>query len=122
MFLSSLTNHLLSHSISPSFVHSNIIKRVADAKHCAKHWILRRIKHSLCLLRIMPLYEQVERIQERLAYSLHIIGANNSSYLPQILQQQIQDLGSPLFLVIAKLLQLAQLSLCGCQCSLQNTF
>lgn len=89
-----------------SFIHSNIIKHMADAKHCAKHWTLQEIKHRPYLLRIMPLCKQVERIKEGLTYSLYIIGANNSSYLPQILQQQIQDFSSPLLLVIAKLLQL----------------
>lgn len=85
-----------------SFIHSNIIKHMADAKH----WTLQEIKHRPYLLRIMPLCKQVERIKEGLTYSLYIIGANNSSYLPQILQQQIQDFSSPLLLVIAKLLQL----------------
>jgi hypothetical protein len=57
-----------------------------------------------------------------LAYGLHIIGANNSTYLPQIFQQQVQDLGCPLLLVVAKLLELVQFSLCGCQCGLKDKF
>lgn len=64
--------------------------------------------------------EQVENVG--LTYSLHVVGADDAAYLSQVLQQQVQDLGGSLLLVIAKFLQLAQLSLCGCQCGLKNIF
>lgn len=57
-----------------------------------------------------------------LTYSLHVVGADDATYLPQVLQQQIQDLGGSLLLVVAELLQLAQLSLGGCQCGLKTHF
>lgn len=57
-----------------------------------------------------------------MTYSLHIVGADDAAYLPQVLQQQIQDLGGSLLLVVAELLQLAQLALCGCQCGLKTHF
>lgn len=54
------------------------------------------------------------------AHRLDIVGADDSPYLPQILQQQVQDLRGPLPLVVAKLLELTQLSLCGCQSGLEK--
>lgn len=56
----------------------------------------------------------------RPAHRLHVVGADNPAYLPQILQQQVQDLRRPLPLVVAELLQLTQLSLGGCQCRLEK--
>lgn len=70
------------------------------------------------LTRITPVRVGTENTS--LAYSLHIVGANNSAYLPQVLEKQVQDLCGPLFLVVTKLLQLTQLSLGGCQCRLEN--
>lgn len=54
------------------------------------------------------------------AHRLHVVGADDAAYLPQILQQQVQDLGCPLPLVVAELLQLTQLSLGRCQRRLQK--
>lgn len=39
-----------------------------------------------------------------MAHSLHVVGANNSTYLPQVLEEKVQDLRGPLLLVVTKLL------------------